>query len=313
MSGALPLRRPGLGIALMLLATVCFASLDNTVRYLGGTVPVLVLLWVRYLCQALVMAGWLLRPSSDGFRSAHPKFQFMRGVLLLATSALSFTGVQYMQVAEYTAINMLAPVVVTLLAAWLLKEQVSPVRWALVVGCFAGALIVIRPGSGIMGWPVVFPLAAAVSYAVFQVLTSKLSQLESPTATHFYTGAVGVALLTPLLLLHPELRGSYFSQLPAATWGLMLMAGMLGTVGHMLLILALGLAAASTLMPFIYAQIAVAAAIGWLVFDHLPDGWSWVGMAVVAACGAATVWLNVREAAAQRRPTSTVQADTLGD
>jgi drug/metabolite transporter (DMT)-like permease len=77
--------------------------------------------------------------------------------------------------------------------------------------------------------------------------------------------------------------------------------------------LALGLAAASTLMPFIYAQIAVAAAIGWLVFDHLPDGWSWVGMAVVAACGAATVWLNVREAAAQRRPTSTVQADTLGD
>jgi drug/metabolite transporter (DMT)-like permease len=312
-SGALPLRRPGLGIALMLLATVCFASLDNTVRYLGGTVPVLALLWVRYLCQALVMAGWLLRPGSDGFRTAHPKFQAMRGALLLTTSALSFTGVQYMQVAEYTAINMLAPVLVTLLAAWLLKEQVSPLRWALVVGCFGGALIVIRPGSGIMGWPVVFPLAAAASYAVFQVLTSKLSSLESPTTTHFYTGAIGVALLTPLLLLHPELRWDYFSQLPPTTLGLMLMAGMFGTTGHMLLILALGLAAASTLMPFIYAQIAVAAAIGWLVFDHLPDGWSWVGMAVVAACGAATVWLNVREAAARRQPTSTVQADTLGD
>ena len=60
-----------------------------------------------------------------------------------------------------------------LLAAWFLHEPVSPLRWALVCGGFVGALIVIRPGSGLFGWAVLFPLAGAFTYAAFQVLTSK--------------------------------------------------------------------------------------------------------------------------------------------
>ena len=59
---------------------------------------------------------------------------------------------------EFTAIQMLTPVLVTLLAAWLLKERVRPARWVLVGLAFAGALVVIRPGSGLFGWAVVFPL-----------------------------------------------------------------------------------------------------------------------------------------------------------
>jgi len=47
-------------------------------------------------------------------------------------------------------------------------------------------------------------------------------------------------------------------------------------------------------MPFLYLQIAIAALIGWLVFRHLPDHWGWIGMAVIAACGGTSAWLNLR-------------------
>jgi len=307
-------QRPGLGIALIVLMASCFASMDSTIRYLGAFLPVLLILWARYSVQALVMAAWLggraaRQGSLAGLRAAHPRFQLVRGLLLLATSAMSFYGVQAMPVAEFSAINMLTPVIVTLLAATLLHERVSPLRWALVVGGFAGALIVIRPGSGTFGWAVLFPLAGACFYASFQVLTAKLASLEDPYTTHFYTGLTGALLLSLLLALGPFEVMAALRAAPPWQWGLLLGIGALGTVGHLLLILALGLAPTGVLMPFVYVQIAVAAAIGWLAFDHVPDGYAWLGMAVVSASGASSAWLNVR----QRTRPATVTADTIAD
>ncbi len=286
----------------------CFATMDTTIKYIGAFLPVLLVMWIRYLFQASVMAVWLATSKTARFRPTYPKFQFVRGLLLLGTSAMSFYGVQYLPVAEFTAINMLTPVVVTLLAAWVLHERVSSLRWALVCGGFAGALIVIRPGSGLFGWAVIFPLAGALTYASFQVLTSKLAALESPFTTHFYTGLTGSVVLTPLVLLSGiDVLGTLRAAEPFHL-GLLFVIGALGTSGHLFLILALGFAPTSTLMPFIYVQIAAAAAVSFAVFGHVPDAWAWVGMAVIAACGATSAWLNSR----QGRPAA-VTADTIGD
>jgi len=306
-------QRPARGIALIALAALCFATMDTTIKYLGAFLPVLLILWARYAFQAVSMGIWLLRSKTAGFRTAHPRFQLARGALLLATSALSFFGVQQMPVAEFTAINMLTPVVVTLLAAWVLHERVSTLRWALVCAAFAGAIIVIRPGSGLFGWAVLFPLAGALTYASFQVLTSKLSALESPYTTHFYTGLTGALVLTPVLFLFSAIDtdGTLLAA-PPQQLVLLLVIGALGTVGHLFLILALGLAPTATLMPFIYLQIGVAAAVSWAVFRYVPDGWAWVGMGVIAVCGAASAWLNMRKTAAHPA-TSTVAADTIAD
>ena len=307
--------RPLLGVALIVCATICFAAMDNAVRYTGRIMPVLIIIWLRYMTQTVVMAGWLLREvMHDGrrnaFRTAHPKFQSVRGALLLASSAFGFYAVQYMPVAEFTAINMLTPVLVTLLAAWLLRERVNRLRWLLVLGAFAGALIVMRPGSGLFGWAVLLPLGGAITYASFQVLTSKLAALESPTTTHFYTGLVGTLLLAPVVLASPiDIDGQLLAA-SAATWALLVLIGLLGTVGHLLLILALGCAPASRLVPFLYAQLGMAALIGWLLFGDLPDAWGWIGMGVIALCGATTAWLNVR---ARATPASPLANDPISD
>jgi drug/metabolite transporter (DMT)-like permease len=199
-----------------------------------------------------------------------------------------------MPVPELTSINMLAPLLVTLLAAWLLHEPVSRWRWALVCGGLAGALIVIRPGGGLFGLAVLFPLAGAFTYAGFQVLTSRMSALDNPYTTHFWTGLVGMLIVTPLLLLNAGDMLAAACAASAMQWAMLGLVAALGTGGHLLLILALGMAPTATLMPFVYAQIPIATALGWLVFGKLPDGPAWFGMAVIMACGATAAWLNLR-------------------
>lgn len=297
--------RPGLGVALILLMGLCFASLDTSAKYLGQTLSVLIVLWARYAVQAVVMGVWLgarrLRGGGNLFATAHPRFQLLRGALLLLTSALLFFGIQHMPVAEFTAVGMLTPVLVTLLAALLLKEKLTPLRTALVVGGFAGALIVVRPGSGLFGWAAVTPLAMAFVYANYQLLTRKLASLEHPLTTHFYTGLVGTLIMVGVLAVSGIDVAAALAALPATTWGLLLFAGLMGTAGHLFLILAVGVAPLAVLMPFTYVQIGFASFTGWLAFGHVPDGWAFVGMAVVAVCGAASVWLNLRESAAARQ------------
>jgi drug/metabolite transporter (DMT)-like permease len=298
-----------LGVGLIVLMAAGFAGMDTGVRSLAGVFPVLLMLWLRYAFQALVMTLWLtLRPGA-GFRAAHPRFQALRGALLLVTSAMIFFGLQYMPVPELTAINMLAPLLVTLLAAWLLHERVSWLRWALVCGGLLGALIVIRPGSGVFGAAVLFPLAGAFTYAAFQVLTSRMSALDHPYTTHFWTGLVGMLIVTPLLLCNgTDMLAAARSASPAQ-WSVLALVAALGTAGHLLLILALGMAPTATLMPFVYAQIPLATAVGWWVFGKLPDAPAWLGMAVIMACGATGAWLNLRARSAAQTAAEGAVAD----
>lgn len=305
------------GVGLIVVMAACFATMDTTIKVLGHHLPVLLMLWLRYAFQALVMLAWVgVRQGREGFRSAHPRFQLLRGLLLLTTSAMSFASVQFLPVAEYTAITMLTPVIVTMFSGWLLHEPVSRARWALVVGGFVGALVITRPGSGLFGWAVLLPLIGACAYAAFQLLTRRLAGVEDPYSTHFYTGLVGTVALTLVLAFSSIDIGATLSAQPASRLALMAMVGALGTAGHLFLILALGLGRPATLMPFLYTQIAFATGIGFVWLGMAPDGTSVTGMLVIAACGAGSVWLNFREAEARagsRAAMAPLAADTIAD
>ena len=310
----LPAPRPWLGIGLIVAAVCCFASMDTTVRYVGqrGT-PVLLILWMRYALQALLSALWIVAFRSGGFATTQPRFQALRGTLLLLSSAFTFVALQHLPVPELTSINMLGPVLVTALAGWLLREPVSGARKLLVAGGLVGALVVIRPGGGVFGWIVLLPICATLSYAAFQLLTSRMSAHDNAYTTNFYSGLVGTVLVTPVVLAWGPALPQQLVQLQPLDVALLLAIGTLGTTGHLLLIRALGIAPASTLMPFLYVQIGAAALIAWLVFGHLPDPWAWLGMAIIAVCGAATAWLNVRSAQRAHRIIPAASADTVAD
>lgn len=304
---------PVAGVTLIVAAATCFASMDTTLRYLGAFIGVALMLWLRFAMHTLAMTAWIAASPEKTFRTANPRFQLLRGALLAFSSGMAFNALRHMPVAEFTAIVMTTPLLVTLLARVWLHERVSALRWLLVVGGLVGTLIVIRPGSGLFGWSVLLPLAAAFSNAFFQILTSKLAPHENPYTTNFYTGLAGVTLATPLLIASSQDISDTLAAAPPLHVGLLLTIGVLGTAGHLLLIMALGKAPTATLMPFLYTQIAVAAFAGWIALGAAPDAWGWTGMAVIAVCGAVSAWLNVRDAAAHQRPVSAVAADTVAD
>jgi drug/metabolite transporter (DMT)-like permease len=310
---AAAVQRPLLGIALVVAAATCFATMDTTVRYIGATFGIAIVLFMRYALHALAMTLWIGASKDKSFRTANPMFQIARGALLAFSSAMAFAALRRMPVAEFTAIVMLTPLAATLLARVWLKETVSPLRWTLVVGGFIGALIVIRPGSGAIGFAALLPLAAAVSNAGFQIMTSRYAPHENPFTTNFYTGATGMAIATPILLAAVADPIDTLLAAPPHMVGALAAVAALGTTGHLLLIMAFGKAPASTLMPFQYAQIAVAALMGFVVFGVAPDGFGYLGMAVIGVTGAASAWLNVRDAARQHRPVTPVAADTVAD
>ena len=254
------------------------------------TVPILMGVWFRYAFQAVATSLVLLpRHGTALLRTAHPRYHALRGALLLVTSIFAFFSLRYMPLAEFTSIVLIAPLAVTLLAATVLKEQVSPLRWALVAGGFAGTLVILRPGGGAFSWAMLLPFGLVVTNAWFQVLTSKLAQTENPLTMHFYTGWAGTLLASVALPF-------VWQSLPSwQWWALLCVMGLMGTVGHFMLILAFQRAPASTLTPYLYAQIAFAMLGGWLMFAQVPDIVSLVGMGMIAACGAAGAWLTVRE------------------
>ncbi len=278
------------GIGLVLAAVACFASLDTATKISVSVVPILMGVWFRYAFQAVATSVFLLpRHGISLLKTAHPKYHVLRGALLLTTSILAFLSLRYMPLPEFTAIVLLAPLAVTLLAATVLKEEVSVLRWTLVAGGFLGTLVILRPGGGTFSWAVLLPAGLVVTNACFQVLTSKLAQTENPMTMHFYTGWVGTLLASIALPFVWESLPSWH------WWALLCLMGLAGTVGHFFLILAFQRAPASTLTPYLYAQIAFAMFGGWLVFSHVPDAISLVGMAMIAACGATGAWLTVRE------------------
>ena len=304
---------PVLGIVLVIAAASCFAVMDTTVRYVGAFFSVALVLFSRYALHAAIMTVWIAASPDKTFRSANPMFQIARGALLAFSSAMAFAALRRMPVAEFTAIVMLTPLIATLFARAWLEERVSPLRWTLVAGGFIGALMVVRPGSGLIGWAALLPLAAAFSNAAFQIMTSRYAPHEDPYTTNFYTGATGMTIALPILLASAADPLDALAAAPALQLGALALVALLGTAGHLLLIMALGQAPAATLMPFQYAQLAVAALAGFLVFAVVPDGWGWIGMAVIAICGAASAWLNLRSAADKQRPVGAVQADTIVD
>ena len=279
------------GIGFALLAVACFATLDTTTKHVSATVPVLFALWFRYAFQAVATTAVVWKGRGRRlFFTRHPRFQLVRGLLLLACSLLAFFSLKYIPVGEFTAIVLMAPLVITLLAAWTLKEQVRPLRWALVVGGFVGTLVIIRPDSQHFDWALLLPVLLVFTHSGFQVLTGRLAhEGEDPITTHVLTGWIGTVLsscLLPFVWAPPH---------ELVTWLQLMLMGLMGTLGHFFLLLAYGRAPAATLTPYMYAQIGFAVIGGWIVFGHVPDRWTLLGMGLVALCGALGAWLTLRE------------------
>ena len=206
MSGPHGPHRPLAGIALVVGASACFATLDTTTKAVSVAVPLLMALWFRYCFQAVATTLAVLpRRGMAVWRTRRLPWHVLRGLLLLTSSLLAFASLRYLPVGEFTAIVMITPLAITLLAATVLKEPVSGLRWALVAGGFAGTLIIIRPGAGSFGWAglllTVLGLIVGVTSAVLGVSGWDVARLWLWLLGSAMLVLVGVQLLIYWVLL----------------------------------------------------------------------------------------------------------------
>ncbi|MGP8543295.1 DMT family transporter [Pseudomonas protegens] len=273
------------GIALICLAVLLFASHDTLSKYLSAFYPIVMVVWARYVVHTLLMLVVFVPRSgfSAVVRTKRPGLQLLRALCLIGTSLLFTTGLRYIPLAEATAVNFLAPLLVTALSVPFLGERVSRAQWLAVLAGFVGVLIVVRPGGALFTPAILLPLGSALCFGFYQLLTRKLSGVDSPTTSNFLTGILNSLIMSALL--------PFFWSTPTLVHGLFMIGlGTCGMLGHMLLTQAFRHAAPAMLAPFSYGQILFAGLFGYLIFDHTPDQYALVGIAVICLSGLAVAW-----------------------
>jgi drug/metabolite transporter (DMT)-like permease len=261
-------------------AVFCFAVLDGTVKFLAQRHPVPVLVWARYGVQALAMIIWFLpRAGRSLFATKHLRLHLLRAGILPFSSLCFFTSLKYLPLAEATAINYSTPVLVVVLAVLFLDERMTQPRIALVIAGVAGMFLIVRPGSAMFQGATLLSLGAAIFYATYQILTRKLAS-EHWRVMLFYPAFVGALMMTAVMPWYAVVIDA-----PWTDFALIVGAGLLGTVGHFLFILAFQSGPASGLTPFTYVHLVWATLVGWVFFGDFPDTWTFAGMAVITSSG----------------------------
>jgi drug/metabolite transporter (DMT)-like permease len=264
----------------MLLATCCFGCLDTMSKYLVAHYPASALVWLRYVLQTLVMmAIFLPRMGRALVRTSAPGVQLVRGLALVLSSVVFVVALSHMKIAEVASIVFLAPIIVALAGGPLLGERVSARTWLALAGGFSGVLLIIRPGGDAFTWWALLPLGCAFFFAGYQILTRKVAGHDNPIATLFFPGLIACFVVPPVF------PGAFNVPTVPLHAAMLVVIGVLGAVGHFLLIRAHAMAPATLLAPFGYSQLLVVMVLGFLVFGELPDGIALTGIALIAGSG----------------------------
>jgi drug/metabolite transporter (DMT)-like permease len=283
-----PLRR---ALPLFLLSGLLFSSLDATAKYLIRDHSLFLVVWARYAGQMLVTTPIAWQRGGPGFwRTRHLGAQLVRSLCLVIATASFFGALRFLPLAEGSAISFLAPMFAIVLSIPVLGERPTRARMLSAVAGFAGIVILVRPGSAVFHPATGLLVLAAISNALYQLLTRRLPN-DKPHTTLFYSALVGTALLS-LALPFADLPG----EVTPSDGLFLVLLGLLAGLGHALLIAAYLRAPASLIAPFTYLQMVWATMYGYLVFGQLPDGVSAIGMAVIVASGVALVVHERRKA-----------------
>jgi drug/metabolite transporter (DMT)-like permease len=282
------------GILGILLAMLLFTCMDSCAKYLLERNNTVMVVWARFASQTALVLAVSAPMLGKLVRTRRPGLQLGRSGLHALATGMFFYSLNFMELAETVAVFEVAPLLITVLAALVLREHVGPRRWTGVVIGLCGALIIIRPGLDVFQPAALLPFGAAMCMAGFQIITRLIGTADTMRTTMIYSGLVGLLATTAMLPWSWETPS-------LADAALMASFGWLGYLGHLSLIYALGQAPASTLAPYNYSGFLWAIVLGLVVFSELPDGVTLFGAGVILGAGI-YVWHRERVRGAVRAP-----------
>lgn len=268
------------GILILVIATFFFAFQDSITKHLVQDFSVFQIVAIRFFFFALFALAFAAKRVGLGsaFKSANPTLQIVRGLLIVSEIAIFAYAIRFLGIAEMHAVFACFPLLITALSVPMLGETVGWRRWLAVGIGFIGTLIIIRPGSGVFDPSVLIALSAALMFAVYNILTRKVSRTDSFETSLVYFGVVGCVvfvLIAPFVWQTPN----------AAQTGLLLTLSTTAIIGHLCLMKALELVPAVILQPFNYFVLVWAILFGYFVFGEVLDGYTLIGAAIVVGSG----------------------------
>ena len=274
-------------ICLILLTVFLFSAQDAIAKNLIQFYPPVQVVWARYASQTVVSLLILSPILGSVLKTKNIKVQLLRSTFLFGATFCFFSSLRYLQLAQVNAIIQVAPLFVTALSVIILGESVGIRRWAGVIIGMLGALLIIRPGATSFSMSLLLPAGAALFYASYLISTKYLSSEEKPATNFLYTSLIGVVLASILVPSKwtPILPSDLFT---------FISFGLLGALGHLLIILAFRMIDASFLAPFTYVQLIFASFWGYYYFSEVPSYFTIIGSVIIVTSGL-YVWLRERK------------------
>lgn len=275
-----------LGVFLMVITTIVFASQDGLSKYLATEYNVYMVVMIRYwFFAAFVMTISSRKPGGvkQVAKTKTPLLQIFRSLILVTEMCVTILAFTLLGLAETHAIFASYPLIIAMLSGPILGEHVGWRRWLAICVGFFGILIILNPGNGIFSPYALVPLAGAILFALYGLLTRYAGQYDNSSTSFFWTGIVGCIAMTAIGL-------NFWDPVSQADWSIMLILSASGMLGHFLLIKCYEVAEASAVQPFAYLQLIWASLIGVIIFGEQITTNVLIGACIIVGAGLFTLW-----------------------
>jgi drug/metabolite transporter (DMT)-like permease len=267
------------GIAAMVAGAGLLTLNDAVSKYLTEHYPIGEVVTLRQAAAMLFMLPYAwMTGGRQALKVVNVRGQLLRGLLFVLGTVLVLVSLSRLPLSFVTVVLFSSPLFVAMLSSPILGERVDAQQWVAIAAGFTGVMLIVRPAGGGFEWAVLLPLFAAMTNAVRDTYTRRLSRTDSSISVLFWSGVIVIVaglFTVPLGWKAVDATG--------ALW--FLAAGLLNASAHFMVIEAFRLGHAATVAPFRYTGLLWAMLIGYLIWREVPDAWMLAGAAVVVAAG----------------------------
>lgn len=283
-----------LGVFLMLVAGLCSSVLHICVRHLAPQLPAIEIVALRATFTLLATLPVIAASGGLSAGTRRLDLHILRGLVGVASMWSWYYALGHLPLADAAALSFTTGLFVTVGAALVFGEKVGWRRSTAIAVGFTGAVIILRPGEGVITWPAIWAVLSSALWGVSLLLAKHLAKFDKSLTISFFQ-----ALITAPLALLLALTGWVWPT-PEA-WAVLVGMGLAAAVGNYCYVHALRVAEASIVMPADYVRLVWMAGWGFLFFAEIPLISTWVGSALIIGATAFITWRESRLASARRK------------
>ena len=263
-------------LAIFLIITSVFFGtvMLSFLKIVQEDVNVYVAGFFRFFLGLVIILPYIIKNKDAVLKTTHLKQHFLRAILGLPAMLIYFSALVLLPIEKLTAISFVVPLIVTILAVFFLGEKIYVYRTLALILGFSGMLVIIRPGFVDISIGVYMVLFSALLWSINIIITKKISKDDSAITILAYQ-SIFMSLLSFIIVL-------FFWEMPSLkTFIYLILAAMCGTVLHLTLNHAFKLVDVSMTQPYSFLNLVFASIIGYLVFDEMPDLYTWIGALII--------------------------------